>query len=217
MIDAIDWLPTYELGVVERVDDESIATVFATAILPLWPRETRYRTRTRDGEPRAIAIARHRTSVVAGFARRPLWLASLILAAPSFAEPARWGELLALAVPLAVLAAILTFVVGRVSPEERARRRLLRRVVGVGAPPELLPAPFAAQVRTALEDAWHDVSALPWAQAITDGLAPEPVADNRTRSSRLAGELLVALAEYHGRHALAERARANLAARGPRS
>nr|HEX4313885.1 hypothetical protein [Kofleriaceae bacterium] len=203
MIDAIDWLPTRELGVIERVDDESIATEFATAVLPLWPRASHYRTRARDGTPRVIPLAPlHRTSVVAGYLRRPVWLAAIVLGAPSLADPPRWGELFAVALPLAALAAILTFVIGRLPDAERARRRLLRRVVGVGAPPELLSATFAAQVRAALDDAWRDVSPRPWQQAITDGVA---------------NELLVALADYHGRHALAERARGNLEARRPPS
>ena len=42
---------------------------------------------------------------------------------------------------LAGIAAVLTFVVGRLPPEERERRELLRRVTGIGAPPELMREP----------------------------------------------------------------------------
>ena len=193
-----DWLPVTELGVVERVDDEWIATEFYTVGVPVWPRGSRYRTRGRDGDERSVPIAHHAASIALGYARRPVWLAAIVLAAPSFAEPARWGALLALAVPVGVLATILTFVVGRVSSAERDRRRLLRRVVGLGAPPELLSVELAARVRTELEAAWGAISPTPWPQAITDGVA---------------SELLVVLADYNGRHALAERALANLESR----
>jgi hypothetical protein len=189
------WIGIDEFGVVERVDDESIATEFYTVIVPVWPRGSRYRTRSRGGEPQTVSIARHSASVALGLVRTTLWLLALVLAAPSLAVPARWIELLTLAVPLAVLAAILTFVTGRLPADECDRRRLLRRVVGIGAPPELLPRDLVARIRDALEHAWREVSALPWPQAITDGEA---------------NELLVVLAEYHDRRALAARARANL-------
>jgi hypothetical protein len=197
------WIGVDEFGVVERVDDESIATEFYTVIVPVWPRGSRYRTRGRDGELQVVSIARHPASVALGLARTPLWLAAVVLTAPSLAVPARWGELLMLAVPVAVLAAILTFLAGRLPADERDRRRLLRRVVGVGAPPQLLPRELVGRIRDALDASWREVSAVPWPQAITDGEA---------------NELLVALADYHDRQALAARARANLthrhAARG---
>jgi hypothetical protein len=78
------------------------------------------------------------------------------------------------------------------------RRRLLRRVVGVGAPPELLPPPRIEATRLALEGHWrsdHDES---WFEAIAHGRA---------------SEVLAALAEYSGRPDLAREVRDRLADR----
>jgi len=131
---------------------------------------------------------------VLGYLRRPLWLAAVMLGSPALAAPAEWAWLAIPALALVALAAWLTFVAGRIAPDERERRALLRRIVGVGAPPELLPPRLRAALRHEVEAAWTTHSVVPWQQAILHGAA---------------SEMLIALAEYEAAPELLERARAS--------
>jgi hypothetical protein len=189
------WFGTDTFGEVERLEDEAVVTEFVQVILPCWPRTSYYLHRTDEGVI-ATPIPLHRTSVVAGLVRTPAWLAALIVGLPGLVDPARWGYLLPFAAVLAGVAAWVTFRLGRLSGPERERRALLRRVVGFGAPPEMVSPPERLAIRDALDQRWRrgrdDES---WADAIVAGVADE---------------LLVALAEYHARPALAAQARDNL-------
>ena len=129
-----------------------------------------------------------------GYLRTPLWLSATILAAPAVFT-GRWWSLLPIAAALAGVAAVLTFVVGRLPPGERERRELLRRVSGIGAPPELMPAGIRNEVREGLADAWYQGEHIDWRDAILAGMARE---------------VLVALADYYQVPRLLMRARTNL-------
>jgi hypothetical protein len=188
----VSWIDSDDFGEIDRFTDESIVTSFYCLGLPLWPRQSIYLTR-REGEPHRIPIALQRKSVVLGYLRRPLWLAAVVIGSPAIADPLRWAWLALPALALIALAAWLTFVAGRLAPLERERRALLRRIVGVGAPPALLPPRLRAALRHEVEVAWTRQSVVPWQQAIARGVA---------------SELLIALAEYEAEPALIERARA---------
>ena len=187
------WITSDDFGVIERCIGESILTRFYCIGLPLWPRHSVYVT-TRDGAEQRIPISLQPKSVVLGYLRKPLWFAAIVLGAPAIAAPARWWWMIGPALGLVVIAAVLTFVAGRLTPGERERRALLRRVVGVGAPPELLPVVLRAALRYQAEAAWQRQSAVPWQLAIEDGEA---------------SELLIVIADYRAMPALVERARAN--------
>jgi hypothetical protein len=187
------WITSDDFGVIERSVDESIVTCFYSLGLPLWPRHSVYVTR-RDGAEQRIPIPLQRKSVVLGYLRKPLWFAAIVLGAPVLAAPSRWWWLAGPALVIAALAAVLTFVAGRLAPSERERRALLRRIVGVGAPPELLPPRLRAALRHEAELAWQDHSGVPWQQAIERGEA---------------SEILIVIAEYEAAPALIEQARAN--------
>jgi hypothetical protein len=186
-------LASDDFGAIERSVDESIVTCFYCIGVPLWPRHSVYLT-MRDGSAQRIPIPLQRKSVVLGYLRKPLWLAAVVLGSPAIAAPARWLWLLAPALGLAATAAVMTFVAGRLAPGERDRRALLRRVAGLGAPPELLPPRLRAAMRHQLEAAWRRHSQVPWQMAIERGEA---------------NEILIALAEYEAAPALIERARAS--------
>ena len=187
------WFMSGDFGAIERSRDESIVTSFYCMYIPLWPRHSVYVT-TRDGDEHRIPIPLQRKSVVLGYLRTPLWLAAIVLGAPVFADPGRWAWLLGPALSVAMAAALLTFVAGRLAPVERERRALLRRIVGVGAPPLLLPAQLRASLRHDAEVAWAAHSRVPWQQAIERGEA---------------SEILIVLAEYEAAPELIERARAS--------
>ena len=187
------WFASDDFGAIERAVGESIVTSFYCIGLPLWPRHSVYVT-TRDGAEHRIPIPLQRKSVVLGYLRGPLWFAAVVLGSPAIAAPARWAWLIGPALALAVIAAVLTFAVGRLAPGERDRRALLRRIVGVGAPPELLPPRLRAALRHQTEAEWRRHSQVPWQQAIERGEA---------------SELLIALAEYDAAPDLVERARAS--------
>jgi hypothetical protein len=192
-VEPAPWITSDDFGVIERSVDESIATSFYCIGLPLWPRHSVYVTR-RDGAEQRIPIPLQRRSVVLGYLRKPLWFAAVVLGAPAIAAPLRWWWLGGPALVLVAVAAMLTFVAGRLAPGERERRALLRRVVGIGAPPELLPPQLRAALRHEAESAWLRCSGVPWQQAIARGEA---------------SEILIALAEYDAEAALLERARAS--------
>lgn len=187
------WITSGDFGVIERYVDESIVTCFYCIGLPLWPRHSVYVT-TRDGIEQRIPIPLQRRSVVLGYLRKPLWFAAVVLAAPVIAAPSHWWWLAGPALVLTMGAALLTFVAGRLAPSERERRALLRRVVGVGAPPELLPPQLRAALRHVAKSAWLRHSGVPWQHAIARGEA---------------SEILIAIAEYEAVPALIERARAS--------
>jgi len=187
------WIAIDDFGMIDRVVDESIVTCFYCVGLPLWPRHSVYITK-QDGAERRIPIPLQRRSVVLGYLRMPLWFAAVVLGSPAIAAPARWAWLIVPALGLAVTAAMLTFVAGRLTADERERRALLRRIVGVGAPPLLLPPQLRASLRHDAETAWAAHSEVPWQQAIERGEA---------------SEILIALAEYEAAPALIERARAS--------
>jgi hypothetical protein len=189
------WLDVEDFGVVDRIGDESIVTSFTVALMPLWPRASFYISPCREGGFHRTPIALNRRSVILGYLRRPLWFAAVIVGSPGVVDPiARWPFLVA-GIALAAIAAVLTFHAGKLGAGERERRDRLRRVVGFGAPPELLSQELVATIREDLVDAWASTNRESWHAAIVRGHA---------------SELLVTLAEYHGSPALADQAQINL-------
>ena len=194
MLDGVTLFDTDDFGVVDRIESEAIVTAFYTLIIPVWPEQSAYVSRDDDGVQRRIAIPLQRRSVILGYLRAPTWLAALILGLPAVLVPGlHW-----LAVPallLAVAAGLLQFVAGRIDDHERFRRALLRRVVGIGAPPELLPEDLRDELKAHLVNQWNARSPYrKWTDAIHHGEAHE---------------LLIALADYHQDRFLVNRARAN--------
>ncbi len=191
------WLDCEDYGTVDRLDSESIVTEFFTMLFPIWPSRSVYVYKTPDGEERRITIPLDRRSVALGYARFATWMLALVFAAPAIADFARWGYLLPFGIAVAAVAAVLQFVVGKIDPAEAERRALLRRVAGVGAPPELLPFPFRVEMCEQLADRWYTENQSGWREAIDRGIGHE---------------MLVALAEYHCEPLLVAQARRNLAA-----
>lgn len=190
------WLECEDYGTVDRLESEAIVTEFFALGLPVWPSRTVYVSTDAEGDERRIEIPLDRRSVLLGYLRLPTWLAAVIVTAPGLFAPDRWAHLLVLGIVLGALAAYLQFIAGRIRPAEADRRSLLRRVAGIGAPPELLPREMVSEIRERLADEWYVAHRLGWREAIERGLA---------------SEALVALAEYHGEPALVHRAHDNLA------
>lgn len=189
------WLPTDDYGVVDRLESESIVTSFYRVILPVWPEYSAYVIQLADGGERRIPIPLQARSVVLGYLRAPLWFAGMVLLLPAVFLHEVWLWLLAPALVLLALAAVMTFVAGKLDENEVLRRQLLRRVVGFGAPPELLSPALRLEIRGDLELMWNTrCPHTRWADAIANG---DP------------SELLVALAEYEQDADLLEMARAN--------
>ncbi|MFN0250468.1 MAG: hypothetical protein ACKV2T_26545 [Kofleriaceae bacterium] len=176
------WLTTDDFGVVDELESEAIVTSFYKAGLPLWPESSAYVIREKDGSERRIKIPLQTRSVVLGYLRAPLWILGGILVVLAVILPARYIELLSWAASIAATASLLTFVAGRLPERELLRRSLLRRVVGFGAPPELLTEELRAEVCASLIVMWSARSSRRWFDAIEKGDA---------------SEILIALAEYH--------------------
>ena len=194
-VDTFSWLSAHDHGVIDRLETESIVTEFYRLIIPVWPAHSAYVIKAADGSEQRIKIPLQRRSVVLGYVRVPTWLSAALLGSPAVFAPERWGALLWPAFVLAIAATMLTFFAGRLAEPERLRRQLLRRVVGFGAPPELLSEALVLEVRSNLELMWNTRSPhTRWSIAIARGEA---------------SELLVALAEYHQDPELIARAHDN--------
>ncbi|MDX2090042.1 MAG: hypothetical protein SFX73_19450 [Kofleriaceae bacterium] len=192
---AESWLPTDDYGVVDRLESEAIVTSFYRVLLPVWPESSAYVIQLSDGSQRRIKIPLQTRSVVLGYLRAPMWFAGLVLLLPAVFLPEVWLWLLTPALMLLAVAAVMTFVVGKLDENEVLRRQLLRRVVGFGAPPELLSPALRLEIRSDLELMWNTrCPHTRWPDAIANG---DP------------SELLVALAEYEQDTDLLEMARAN--------
>jgi hypothetical protein len=183
-----------DAGYVDRLGREVIATEFFHVFIPIWPRaRSMYLFHTETGELAQFEIPRDRRSVILGYLRTPIWLLAAILGAGGLAED-RW-LLIAIAVACAALGGFLTFVAGTLHPIERDRRAVLKRVTGIGVPPELMPASMRERARDQLADTWFHEHGVGWRSAITRGVA---------------NEILVAIAEYDRSPKLIYRARVNL-------
>ena len=191
------WLDCEDYGQIERLESEAIVTEFWTILLPIWPARSVYVYRTPEGEQRRVPIPLDHRSVALGYARILTWTAALLLGAPVVFDFYYFAYLLPFAIAFAGIASVLQFVVGRLDPAEADRRALLKRVAGLGAPPELLPFPFRVEMCETLADRWYTEHRLGWREAIDRGMGHE---------------LLVALAEYHCEPLLVGHARKNLAA-----
>ena len=191
------WLECEDYGAVDRLESEAIVTEFFTIVLPIWPSRSVYVYKTNEGEERRVQIPLDRRSVALGYARFLTWMAAIMFAAPALVDYARFYYFLPIALALVATALVLTFVLGRLDPAEADRRALLRRVAGIGAPPELLTLPFSIDMCEQLADTWYTQNRLGWREAIERGMGHE---------------LLVALAEYHCEPLLVIAARKNLAA-----
>jgi hypothetical protein len=191
------WLECEDYGTVDRLESEAIVTEFFSILFPIWPARSVYVYKNTDGEERRVQIPLDRRSVALGYMRFFTWMTALVFAAPAIFDFQTWGHLLAFAIVIACIATVLQFLVGRLGPDEADRRALLKRVAGIGAPPELLPFPFRVEIAEQLSDRWYDEHRLGWREAIDRGMGHE---------------LLVALAEYHCEPVLVDSARTNLAA-----
>jgi hypothetical protein len=177
------YFQTDDYGVVDKLESESIVTSFYRIILPVWPDHSAYVITARDGSQRRIVLPLQKKSVMLGYLRAPVWFLALVCLAPVVFATEAWTKLLIPGVALAALAAWFTFVAGRLPETERLRRQQLRRVVGFGAPPELLPDALCAEVRSHLHLMWDTRSPnTDWREAIDNGET---------------SELLVVMAEYH--------------------
>lgn len=184
-----------DAGVIDRIESEGIATEFFFFVLPVWPRKSYYIYLNRDGDVCQFVVPRNRRSVMLGYLRTPLWMSVAILGLPGIIHFERWKHVLAIAVALAVIATVLTFVAGKLQPGERERRALLKRVSGLGAPPELMPESMLEGLRDDIAEEWFHQHQTDWRDSIYRGVA---------------SETLVALAEYHRAPQLLIRARTNL-------
>lgn len=188
------FFPTDDYGVCDVLEHESIVTSFYRVFIPIWPEYSAYVIRAQDGSEQRIKIPLNKRSVLLGYSRMPAWLFAFAFAFPALVYPDYYAWSGLVAAGFLALAIVLQFVAGKLDAYEALRRGLLRRVVGFGAPPELLTEAFRAEVRTNLELMWHARSDKPWPAAIAAGEH---------------SELLVALAEYHQEPDLVARANEN--------
>lgn len=149
---------SYMVGEVERVDEQYVATRFFAFVGPLVPTSSMFITSTSvSGSGRSavfryggVGVKLNAMSVVTGYLR--VWLPILALAYPflthwgesvHFGWESPWLEVLGLFAAWIVV----LMVPGRLSSEEKARRRVLRQCTGLAVDPRrLLPMSFTDQL-----------------------------------------------------------------------
>jgi hypothetical protein len=186
---------TWSFGRCDRVDDDHVVTDFVCVIVPVWPLRSYYAHRQGDRD-KYEEIRLNGRSVALGYARALTWMAAWLISLAVVCAWRQWGWMWPIAGGLCVAGTALQFATGRLDGDEQERRRLLRRVVGLGAPPALLPPAQVDATRLSLLHRWRD---------------DHPTTDWRDAIGRgHADELLVAIAEYSLDAALAVQARMNL-------
>jgi hypothetical protein len=141
-----------------RVDDDGAGAI-ETAFwpLPMIPLASSYRVTGAEEGPLAIRIPLDLRSVVLGYARVLLPLYALGVAALALGgswKGTQGPALLAAAVGLGVIAWRAFTIGGRLSQDERRRRRLLAAHTGLGIDPRKLGAEQAADVYANLAGRW---------------------------------------------------------------
>jgi hypothetical protein len=184
---------TMYFGRVEAVGREAIATKFFILGVPLFPIASFYFV----DEParRGFEIPIHTKSVILGYARVGLGLAALIWGVVAWLTKhyAQGHEVLIGPAIVTVVAAYLTFGVGRISKAELPKRLMLKAVTGLAASPDLLPKNTCDELLADLEKQWMEQGGeKPWRKAVE-----APVLEH--------GPLLFALATYHRDAPLAQR------------
>lgn len=139
---------TMFMGEVDAVGGQSVQTKFFVLGVPLVPLSSFFFTKHGEG----VAIPLHGESVLAGYLRLALGLATLVLGTLAFVTPSYRRDLGdfagAIACGVAFVAAIV--VLGRLSAGEEARRQVLRACTGFAADPAILPSDLRARLEDAL-------------------------------------------------------------------
>ena len=139
---------TMFMGEVDAVGPHSIKTKFFVLGVPLIPLGSTFFTGPSSGVPIPI----HGKSVVAGYLRLGLGLATLISGVFAFMTPSyRRGVGDFVTPALWFMGFIASFMIlGRLSNAEKERRRILRARTGLAANPAILPPELRHQLETEL-------------------------------------------------------------------
>ena len=138
-------------GEVDKINQESIQTKFFLLGLPLFPLESYYCLRMTQQGVQGFPIKLNFKSVIMAYLRWWFGIASIVGIILAFASSDYFIILPSIA-GLAI--AISTIWTGRLSKREKYRRQVLINVIGMGAPPNLLPESTVLEVSTKLENAW---------------------------------------------------------------
>lgn len=178
---------TMFLGKVEGVDEESIQTKFFILGIPLVPLTSFYSLGDTHNGVRGFEIDMHGTSVLAGYLRLNSFIAALLFGIFAWVQRDSYGGSGGLWVGflLSVGLLIASMFIGRISEDEKERRRMRRSLIGIGAPPHILPPSTRQDLLESLEQAWAKRSSVPWREAMR-----EASFDSGTR------ELLELMSEY---------------------
>jgi hypothetical protein len=194
---------TMFLGKVDDLGDESIQTKFFILGVPLVPLSSYYVVGEQVGGVKGFEIPLVGKSVAFGYVRIGAWLGALLFGLFAYldrhSDASTWiGCAICLAAGI-----VSTFVLGKLSKEEKLRRSMLKVLTGIGAPPSLLPADLRETTAYSLVERWKEEHGdQAWDSAIAAGK----------------GDLLLfVLAEYHLRPDLASHALARMVAGDPAS
>lgn len=139
-------------GSVDEVDGQSVQTKFISLGLPLIPLQSFFVLDEKNNEVNGFPIAFNVKSVFFAYARWATFFVGALFTVEAIYNPEhRSAGEIALAVVFVVAWLALTFVLGGLSADERARRVVLKRVSGIAAPPELVPTDMAMTVLTELQ------------------------------------------------------------------
>ena len=196
-------------GAVDQHGDESIQTKFFMLGVPLIPLESFYVLREEGNGVKGFAIPLHGKSVLLGYARWGTFIGLVISCVTTFTRSSYLRSAGDYVMPtlLAIAWVVTTFVLGRLAPQEKARRSLFKAATGVAAPPEYVPSHVAQGIHESLQanplpenPAWVFVSAAyrarvesdPQAQALADATWAKLSSNSNVESTAPATSSLMA-------------------------
>ncbi|MCB9592543.1 MAG: hypothetical protein H6719_07415 [Sandaracinaceae bacterium] len=187
---------TMFLGRVDALEGESIQTKFFILGVPLAPMSSYYVIRDLGNGVDGFELPMvHGKSVLLGYLRMLSAIGAVLGGVFAYIERGDSVGLWVACVVCTALWAASMFVLGGITPEEKAQRLALRRWAGVGAPPELLDGERRDAIQAILERSWARLCEELGAEQARDW---RPLLATPSRAPAGSEELLYALARYEG-------------------
>ena len=181
-------------GEIDSLGPESIQTKFFLLGLPLIPLESYYCLEQTSNGIKGFPIPLSSKSILLTYLR--WWVVALSIVVGIIQAFIIGDRSWAILIVLGILIGWLSMKLGRLHPDEKRRRMVFRTIVGLGAPPELLPDNVSQNIRIGLEKQWLELQSSSTVQDWQTILSPESI-----KLERL--PLLYCLASYGNKPLLA--------------
>jgi hypothetical protein len=148
---------TQFIGKIDKINNESIQTKFIVLGMPLFPIGSFYCLEDPFPGSRLIRIQLNRKSVILAYLRWWISIPSITLIIIGWALE-QYTYLFGGALGIAIF--LVTLLFGRLSSDEKERRKILINVVGLGADPKILPQEMRQSILAKLEEKWGQTNVI---------------------------------------------------------